>query len=296
MGRGSRLRTVQSGPAPSLVPATPIALFLREHAGAWRTLRTTDGGAAARRDSSTRAGGAPVAWGVVLRAISSKPAGSMPTSCGMRSARWSPAGSRHRMGSPDCVPSSGRRAAARRSTIAAATSPGRWTADRGSGRGRHARRGDRAPGVVAAPPLRGRVPTAAHPRDQRRDVARARARVPAPRGTRRDSQRPVRDRHVGRAVRASGRGRTAARGSAHPGRRRSGHHQRGRSAEPHGDCHCGGTDPDRRPQPHRLSRRRCLSRSSKETSCGSLRRSTPRIAADVSRALKARRVPALALQ
>jgi ATP-dependent Lhr-like helicase len=33
--------TVQSGPTPSLVPATPIALFLREHAGAWRTLRTT---------------------------------------------------------------------------------------------------------------------------------------------------------------------------------------------------------------------------------------------------------------
>ena len=27
---------------PSLVPATPIALFLREHADAWRTLRTTE--------------------------------------------------------------------------------------------------------------------------------------------------------------------------------------------------------------------------------------------------------------
>jgi ATP-dependent helicase Lhr and Lhr-like helicase len=33
---------VESGPAPSLVPATPIALFLREHAAAWRTLRATE--------------------------------------------------------------------------------------------------------------------------------------------------------------------------------------------------------------------------------------------------------------
>jgi ATP-dependent helicase Lhr and Lhr-like helicase len=33
--------TLQGAPAPSLVPATPIALFLREHAGAWRALRTS---------------------------------------------------------------------------------------------------------------------------------------------------------------------------------------------------------------------------------------------------------------
>ena len=33
---------LQGGPVPSLVPATPIALFLREHADAWRTLRTTE--------------------------------------------------------------------------------------------------------------------------------------------------------------------------------------------------------------------------------------------------------------
>ena len=33
---------VQGSPAPGLVPATPIALFLREHAAAWRTLRTTE--------------------------------------------------------------------------------------------------------------------------------------------------------------------------------------------------------------------------------------------------------------
>jgi ATP-dependent Lhr-like helicase len=33
----------QAGPPPSLVPATPVALFLREHARAWRTLRRTEG-------------------------------------------------------------------------------------------------------------------------------------------------------------------------------------------------------------------------------------------------------------
>jgi ATP-dependent Lhr-like helicase len=32
---------VQGSPAPALGPATPIALFLREHADAWRTLRAT---------------------------------------------------------------------------------------------------------------------------------------------------------------------------------------------------------------------------------------------------------------
>ena len=34
---------VQDNPSPGLVPATPIALFLREHAGAWRTLRIVAG-------------------------------------------------------------------------------------------------------------------------------------------------------------------------------------------------------------------------------------------------------------
>jgi ATP-dependent Lhr-like helicase len=34
---------IQDSPSPGLVPATPIALFLREHAGAWRTLRTIAG-------------------------------------------------------------------------------------------------------------------------------------------------------------------------------------------------------------------------------------------------------------
>ena len=43
-------RTSRRSPVPQLVPATPIALFLREHADAWRALRTQrERGAAARR-------------------------------------------------------------------------------------------------------------------------------------------------------------------------------------------------------------------------------------------------------
>ena len=54
---------VPGGPPPALVPATPIALFLREHAGAWRALRGTDeeptpGDAAARVLSVLRSRGA----------------------------------------------------------------------------------------------------------------------------------------------------------------------------------------------------------------------------------------------
>ena len=145
---------------------------------------------------------------------------------------------------------------------------------RGRRRGRHARRGGRAPGVDAAPPLRRRVPAAAHPRDERRDLARARARLPASRGARRDPQRPVRDRHVGRAVRASGRRRTAARGAAHPGRRRAGHHQRRRSVEPRRDRHrrANGSGPPAATGSSIATA--CRSPSSKAASCASWRRST----------------------
>src|SRR6185437_9434224 len=38
-GRLSRA-PIQDGPTPALIPATPIALFLRPHADAWRTLRS----------------------------------------------------------------------------------------------------------------------------------------------------------------------------------------------------------------------------------------------------------------
>ena len=54
---------VPGSPVPSLIPATPIALFLREHAAAWRALRTTEaesalGEAAGNVLSALRSGGA----------------------------------------------------------------------------------------------------------------------------------------------------------------------------------------------------------------------------------------------
>ena len=140
---------------------------------------------------------------------------STPISCGMRSARWSPAGSSTSDGFSG---SAGARVGGARTPCTARSAQQLRRpvdGDRGKRRGRHTRRGGRAPGVVAAPPLRRRVPAAAHPRDERGDVARARARLPAARGARRDPQRPVRNGHVRRAVRAARRRGTAAGGSAH---------------------------------------------------------------------------------
>ncbi len=274
-GHVFRLPSPPGSPAPaSLVPATPIALFLREHAEALADAadcRRRSRRPARRRNSSCRCcGRAERRSSAILRRLRARcrPAAA----CDRR--RWSPAGWRHRTDSPGCVRWCGRRADVRRRTIAAATSPAAGPQSRRGGEGADARRGGRAPGVVAAAPLRGRVPAAAHPRDERRDVARARARLPAARGARRDPQRPVRDRHVGRAVRAAGRRRTAARGPAHPGRRRPGHHQRCRSVEPDGNRHRRRADPDRRPQPGSSIATARLSPSSKETSCASWRRST----------------------
>ena len=162
-----------SEPGASLVPATPIALFLREHADAWQTLR---------RDRSERAGtlGEPArrvaarccdARGASFFARSrGRPAASTPTSCGTRSARWSPAGlvdvrrlrrfARARLG--------GARTR-RRSTIGAATSPAAGRLSRGAATRPTRDDGGRAPGVDAAAPLRRRLPPAADARDERRD-------------------------------------------------------------------------------------------------------------------------------
>ena len=42
----ARLSPAQAATPPSLVPATPIAIFLREHGEAWRSLRDAEGAAA----------------------------------------------------------------------------------------------------------------------------------------------------------------------------------------------------------------------------------------------------------
>ncbi|HJR59338.1 MAG TPA: DEAD/DEAH box helicase [Vicinamibacterales bacterium] len=69
-----RLSSTPSSP-PTLVPATPVALFLREHAGAWRTLRMSEGepplGEAARDVLS------------VLRSRGASFFGDLTTACGL---------------------------------------------------------------------------------------------------------------------------------------------------------------------------------------------------------------------
>ena len=206
---------VQASPRPSLVPATPIALFLREHASAWRALRSRPARSRRSADGARR----------VLSVLRSRGASFFRDLAPRLRARRRPAAACHRRAGRLRARDLGwilRIAGAR---VGGAGAPGTARSaqqlrrpvdgDRGDGRQRATRGSGRAPGVVAAPPLRRRVPAAAHPRDERRDVARARARLPAARGARRDPQRPVRHRHVGRAVCATRRGRTAARGSAH---------------------------------------------------------------------------------
>ena len=63
----ARLSPAATAGAPAaLVPATPIALFLREHADAWRALRTTRRTSRPWRRGPHRAVCAPLAWRVVL--------------------------------------------------------------------------------------------------------------------------------------------------------------------------------------------------------------------------------------
>ena len=211
-GRGARCR---------LVPATPIALFLREHAEAWRAVRAGSDdaappSAAERRGARASSSMLRHARRVVLPRARAACQLDEAEQLRRRSASWSPrardsdgfAGLRALVWA-----ARGRPAPARwRSSFA-----GRWTRQSPRRRRRPPRRGAsklqawsllRRYGVVFRRLL--------DARDQRRAVARARARLPPARGARRDPRRPVRDRHVGRAVRAARRGRTPARGPAHP--------------------------------------------------------------------------------
>ena len=206
---------VEGGSPPSLVPATPIALFLREHAGAWRTLRTTDAepplGETARRVLAVLQSHGASFFGELY-----EPAGSTPTRCAMESARWWPAGSPHRMDSPDCEPSSGLRADARHSTIAAATSRAGGRPLRQAAMASCAtRRSSSRLGRCSAGTGSSSDGCSCGRRMPRRGANSRACTVVSRRAAR--SAAAVRDGHVGRAVRASGRGRTATRGSPYRG-------------------------------------------------------------------------------
>ena len=208
-----------AGP-PGSSPATPIALFLREHAR-----RVAGAAPTASCRSRERPARRARAAGVLERAA-------------RRMARRSSASSRPRAAlDADDVRARARRARRRRARqLRRLRRPAR------ADRGRAAARPASATGARTSPAGGSRSPRTATARDRdaavetlawtllrrygvvfrrllareanARAVARARARLPAARGARRDPRRPVRVRHVGRAVRAARRGRAAARGAA----------------------------------------------------------------------------------
>ena len=244
-----------NGRPPGLVPATPIALLLPEHAPAWRSLRPAGDepalsddaravlsvlqarGASFFRDLIAASGLDAEQVSYALGALAASGLAASDGFAGLRALVWVA------RGRP--VPHDRRRSLA-----------GRWTALDGSAERRaDPRRGRRTAGPDAAAPLRRGLPPAAHPRGQRRHLARAVAGLPPARSARGDPRRPVRHRHERRAVRAAaGRGR-AARGAAAPGRRRSGDDQRRRSVEPRRHRHRGRAGARGEPPPHRLPRR-----------------------------------------
>src|SRR5581483_8665159 len=124
---------------------------------------------------------------------------------------------------------------------------GRERARRGQGREDRAR---------AARALRGGVPGAARARVAPAGMARARGRLPASRGPRRDPRRALRRRLRGRAVRAPGRRRPAPRGAQAREDRRDDGALRGRPAEPRRDRHAGSACPRDRGEPRAAPRRR----------------------------------------
>ena len=234
--------------------------------------------------------------GASFFAISRPPAASTPISCGMRSARWSPAGSSTSDGF------SGLRALvwAARGRPAPARSPQQLRRPLDGGRRRPARA---SPAKRRSSSRRGRCFAATASCSDGCSPAR---RTPRP------------WRELARVYR-----RLEARGEIRSGRFVTGMsgeqfalpdaverlREVRRIAADGGLVAISAADPlnltgivtagerirDRGPQPDRVSRRRAARRPSKAASCGRWRRSIPRIAADVSRALKARRVPALAV-
>ena len=260
-------------------PATPIALFLREHADAWQTLRP----AARCRGGSARADARGACWtrcatrgASLLRDLSIRLRPRRRRSC-----------VRHRRARGGRARGVGRLLGAARADLRAARSDrsharspranfaGRWSA---IGVPRADPRTPRRPRVetqawTLLAPLRRRLPPPAGARDERRALARADARLPAARGARRDPRRPVRLGHVGRAVRAAGRGRAAARGSPHAAGRPLDHDQHRRSAQPRRHRHRRRARPRRAAATASSTATACRWRCSRAISCASWRRS-----------------------
>ena len=138
--------------------------------------------------------------------------------------------------------------------------PLRRRAEAGHDARRDARRCGADAGVDAAVPLRRRLPSSARARVERRHLARAAPRLSDARGARRDQRRPLRLRHVGRAVRAARRRGPAARGSTLRSRRRVRDDHRRGSAQSHRHHHARRPHSRRGRKSHRLPQRRAARR------------------------------------
>ena len=288
-GRGCRIPTAPHADPPRLAPATPIALFLREHADAWQSLRApVDGSGAARLNDGARRlldalrargasffgdlrGAAALDDEAARSAIGSLVAAGLAASDGFSGLRA-------------LVVERRRRAGGARSAGALRRAMDGDRRHRRSSSARRARRGGRSAGLDAPPPLRRRLPAPPGARGARRPVARADARLPPARGARRDPRRTLRLGHVRRAVRAAARGRAAAGGPAHRRRRP----RCSPSAPPIRSTWPASSPPATASAPPRAtawstataSRSRCA----KGTSSATLAPIDPAIAADVSRA------------
>ena len=212
--------------ATQLVGATPIALFLREHADAWTALKE----ARRRRDADVRAADerrdppARSACSTLLRARGASFIADLMTACGLDEAAVR--GALADLVAAGLVASDGFGGLR---TIVRARTAGRPPT--------HAQQRQRAAGrLLPAAPERGLLPAKTAVELQARTLLRRYGVVfrrllareanvapwreltrvyPPPRSARRNPRRPIRLRHVRRAVRARRRDRTAARDPAH---------------------------------------------------------------------------------
>ena len=198
-----------------LAPATPIALFLREHSEAWQTLRRgrRRRRGEAHRQCTPRDGSVARARGVVLHRCARGERPRRRARRGSRSARSSPAASPHPMASRGCARCSRAAPAVRSCAIAAPASPAAGASFR-----RRTEPAAQASAVEAeAWALLRRYGVVFHRLLTRESIAApwrdAGPGLPAARSAGGDSRRPLRRGDVWRAVRAAARRRAPARGA-----------------------------------------------------------------------------------
>ena len=231
---------LSTGPT-QIVGATPIALFLREHADEWWSLRSNEERGPKPSQAEDEIALSDAARRILerLHTHGASFLQDLKIACDLNDDEL-PRGARRARGRRPCRVGWLRRSSSDsrsgshasrsrrylRTMVGLAHDLQRFT------RGCHSHFS-----LDIARPLRRGVPSCARPRNDRRALARSGARVSNPRSARRDSRRPVRFRDVGRAVRAAGCSRSTARAAPLRSRRDADHDQRRRSVEPDRNHH-----------------------------------------------------------